>query len=142
MSIRINGENFDITTRMSSSEVTITSDSDFINESAPTFNDAIWNSDPNQLEYTIKASHEKRWILEQIYNNHDVVILVDIKHTDKTLYMFIQKLNAIYSSEVNYPWLVSISLIKLTDSEFDSYFGFEKIDDDNLFEEGFERVYY
>lgn len=139
--IRINGYAFDVVLDSNSADTTIISSSDYTNQS-PDFNSGIFSKDPKEMEYVIRASHNKKWIVDQLFLNSAIVTISDVT-LYKTLTAWITKIQSEkdFLDSAN-PHLITLSIYVITESAYsEAYIGFEKINESEKFEDGFERIY-
>lgn len=140
--IRIHGEQFDIITDGHFSQTTIKVEDDFINQDDSEFND-IWNKNPKEVEYTFKATNEQRWYLVQKIMTPSLIIVGDPTYGFFIVGMITNIKESCNFGNLDEPWIITLTLYSIQEREWynGAYFGFEKIDETHLFEEGFQRIY-
>lgn len=104
-------------------------------------NTKVWNRNIQRISYVLRVSDIEKWKLDQLLKQHRTVTIRDIP-SEHYFMVWIISMGVELESKVNakYPWKVTIEVISV--AETSNYIGFEWIDASNMFEDGFQRIYF
>lgn len=99
----------------------------------------VWNKHVQSISYTLRLNDMERWRIEKLFRNHKKIVLYD-DIIRQFFLIFITSISVNYENykNIEYPWVTEISVV--TCAKYLFFYGFEIIDENTKFEDGFERI--